>query len=83
MSWPRPARGWRAEASKAPGCVMKEPTSSEETLLKETPGAESWRVCDALEELSEGWDLRPVNASQTPILTAEDVWRVERVAGGW
>lgn len=62
---------------------MKEPTSSEETLLNETPGAESWRVCDALEEeLSEGWDLRPVNASQTPILTAEDVWRVERVAGG-
>ena len=68
MSWPRPARGWRAEASKAPGVVMKEPTSSWVTLLKETPGAGSWMVCDALEGASWGCDLRPVNASQTPIL---------------
>jgi hypothetical protein len=36
--------------------------------LKETPAAGSWMVCDALEGVSEGCDLRPVNASQTPIV---------------
>jgi hypothetical protein len=70
VSWPRPASGWRAEASKAPGVVMKEPTSSEDMLLNETPAAGSWMVCDALEleGASEGCALRPVNASQTPIV---------------
>lgn len=73
MSWPRPASGWREAASKAPGWVMKEPTSSEVTLLKETPDAGSWMVCDALEGESVGCDLRPVNASQTPILAVMEM----------
>lgn len=81
MSWLRPASGWRAEASKAPGWVMKEPTSSEETLLNDTPAAGSWMVCDALEDESEGCDLRPVNASQTPIL-ADVCEGVVREGGG-
>jgi hypothetical protein len=43
--------------------------------LKETPAAGSWMVCDALEleGASEGCALRPVNASQTPIVTGLSV----------
>jgi hypothetical protein len=37
-------------------------------VLNETPAAGSWMVCDELEGASEGCALRPVNASQTPIV---------------
>lgn len=47
---------------------MKEPTSSEETLLNVTPAAGSCRLSCWVVMSDAGCALRPVNMSQTPMV---------------
>ena len=74
MSWLRPANGWSADGSNAPGVLMKEPTSS---LVGEVNVGYAL-IAGSCIVLSDGDAVcvcfgLPVNASQMPILACDSV----------